>query len=840
MNSKVLFLSDIKKPVLQEKISKDAGSRARKDSLFSRIPPLFHCLGTLVVIFSLTMLLSPDYQLPVTNIHLGDVSPSNIKAKKDFLIEDINSTQKNRDLARESTLPVYDFDLKPVDVNSSKVKAAFNHIGEYYSTQIPGFYTELKEITSVLSAPEEEYGKEEKNEKRIRKTTLNEKAAKLRNTFSFEDKEKEFSGMLGAELDPKTTKTLRWHHYNPDIATAISGLMSTVHASGVAGNLKLLKGHSKNGITLREIETGKEENIENIEKVLDMEGLQAYLKKTVSDFTDPRHTSLQKAVVKIVSLLTQPNLTFNKQETESRREKAEQAVKPVFFNIKKGEMVVREGERIGEAHLRKLIGMNKENAIRDYVLSLLGLFIFFTLLFSLAWGYLIKYRPEIVSNGISLLLLGTILIVNFLIFRLLAHFALPISSYLNISEESICYALPFAAAPMLTALLFEIDIGILMVIVNFALVGTHLEWKMGYSLVALIGGLFSVLRKDYYKQRSSILKNGIFIGLLNMAAIMPLNLLEQTLLNRTTLFDLQAGFVGGILVTLVVSWLLPAFESVFRVHSDLKLQEISNLNHPLLRKMIVEAPGTYHHSIVVSTLAEGAAEAVGANSLLVRVGAYYHDIGKMKKPQYFIENQKKGKNKHDKLAPSMSALIVSSHVKDGVELARKNKLNPLIINFIKEHHGTTLMKYFYQRAKERENPEVHLIEESYYRYAGPKVQSKETAILLLADSVEAAARSLPEPNVSRLQGLVEKIITEKLMEGELEDCHLTLKDLNNIGRVFVRILTGIFHCRVEYPDKEGEAANGHRSAPSGDKREYRPKEIKDTGPGNIKKFKMPG
>lgn len=847
----ILFLTDVKKKAAFEKQGKEkAGRKSTEGGIWFSF---YRWTGVLFLILALTLLLAPDFQLPVTDMMLGDVSPFNIKAKKDFLIEDALSTQKNRELARESVLPVYDFDTKLLESRLALAQKAFQGMEEFYASKIPRFYATLDEIRTVLKAPEEEYPAEVKNGKKTLKLKLDDEAGRLRANPAFEEREKEFLGYFSdKDINQGINKALRWHHYHPDIRKGLGGLLSKAYADGVAGSREIFQSLGKNGITIRKIDTGEEKNIANVDNIVDMDSLPDYLSSHVSDFLDPdEYKSLQKTVVRLASKLIEPNLTFNKQETESRKDKAGNAVKPVFFNIKKGEMIVREGEKIGETQLQKLMGINKESNVQDYVLSLIGLFVFMSLAFFLAWVYLFKHRQDILLNGHHLLLLGSLVLVNFGIIRLLAYFAQPIATYLNIGVESVYYAIPFAAAPMSTVLLFEMDIGVLVAVLNFAMIGAHLEWKMGHALVALVSGLFSVLRKNYYKQRSSILKNGLFIGLLNAAMIAPLDLvMDHSLVSHKGVNDLSAGFIGGIMATLVVSWLLPVFESVFHVNSDIKLQEISNLNHPLLRNMIMEAPGTYHHSIVVSTLAEGAAEAVGANPLLVRVGAYYHDIGKMKKPQYFIENQKEGKNKHDKLAPSMSALIVASHVKDGVELAKIHRLNPLIIDFIKQHHGTSLMKYFYNKAKEQENPEVHAIEEVHYRYGGPKPQSKETAIVLLADCVEAAARSLTEPNVSRLQGLVEKMIFQKLTEGELDECDLTLKDLNRIGKVFVRILTGIFHSRIEYPErkedkewkdkKTGDSGIGNRPSLPQERKGNSAKENTDPGQGNIKKFKLSG
>jgi hypothetical protein len=295
------------------------------------------------------------------------------------------------------------------------------------------------------------------------------------------------------------------------------------------------------------------------------------------------------------------------------------------------------------------------------------------------------------------------------------------------------------------------------------------------------------------------LLTGFFIGLVSVAVLIPLRLIEGDLTIPRGLFDLLMGIAGGGVVAILVSAFLPFLESLFKVTSDIKLLELADLNHPILRQLVVQAPGTYHHSVIVGNLAEEAADRIGANSLLARVSAYYHDIGKIRKPEYFIENQSGPENKHDRLAPRMSSLILISHVKDGIELARKYHLPEKIIDFIPQHHGTSLIPYFHNKAKEREVPGHETVEEEDFRYPGPKPQIRETAIVLLADMVEAASRTLTDPHPSRIRSMVKGTINRVFAEGQLEECDLTLRDLNLIAEAFVRILTGIFHHRVEYP-----------------------------------------
>jgi len=260
------------------------------------------------------------------------------------------------------------------------------------------------------------------------------------------------------------------------------------------------------------------------------------------------------------------------------------------------------------------------------------------------------------------------------------------------------------------------------------------------------------------------------------------------------------AFAGGILASLFLLAISPIMEAVFNYTTNIQLLELANMNHPLLREMLVRAPGTHHHSQLVGILAESGARAIGANSLLARVGSYYHDIGKMKKPQYFIENQK-GENPHDHLAPSMSALIIDAHVKDGIEMAKEYKLPHVIANFIPEHQGTKLIGFFYHKALKEAGEEKDKVDERSYRYNGPRPQSREAGVVMLADTIESAVRSMPDKSPQKIRPQVEKLVNAHFVDGQLDECDLTLRDLHVIVDAFVKILIGIYHQRVEYPEE---------------------------------------
>jgi putative nucleotidyltransferase with HDIG domain len=272
-----------------------------------------------------------------------------------------------------------------------------------------------------------------------------------------------------------------------------------------------------------------------------------------------------------------------------------------------------------------------------------------------------------------------------------------------------------------------------------------------------------------------------------------------------------AALIGGILVGIIATGFLPLIEMAFGYTSDIKLLELANLDQPLLKDLMLRAPGSHHHSVIVSNMVEACAGQINANPLLAKVAAYYHDIGKMRKPLYFIENQMGGENKHEKLAPSMSALILISHVKNGVELARKHKLGRDIIDIIRQHHGTSLITYFYEKAKtqeEKKGGKLGKVNDENFRYPGPKPQTKEAGLVMLADFVEAASRSLVDPTAARIKGMVQKIINRVFSDGQLDECELTLKDLDAIAKSFNKTLSGIFHHRIEYPESVVKTTSG--------------------------------
>jgi putative nucleotidyltransferase with HDIG domain len=415
-------------------------------------------------------------------------------------------------------------------------------------------------------------------------------------------------------------------------------------------------------------------------------------------------------------------------------------------------------------------------------------FVAFPILF---FGFYIYYFRKDIFASNSALILFSILIGG-----------LVIVLYVIISQPFLSpYLVPVTIVSMLATIAYDLETGLFLTFTVAIMIGVLTGFKLDVAFVAVAAGTVAAFSVRKVRHRHEFYRSIIYLSVVYFGVVYIIESLKLTPAG-----DLwrHAGLamLNGFLSPILTIGLLPLFESTFKLTTDITLLELSDLNRPLLKRLALEASGTYHHSIMIGTLAEEAAKSINANSLLARVGSYYHDIGKMLKPEYFVENQMGAKNKHEKLAPSMSALILEAHVKEGKELAEEHGLPDCIIEFITGHHGTSVMTYFYEKEKQlKEEEEVNVDE---YRYPGPKPTSKEVAIVMLADSVEAASRTLEEPTSARVRNLVKKISSAKFESGELEGCDLTLRELHLIEESFIRVLIGIFHKRIAYPEEERE------------------------------------
>ncbi|MBU5591023.1 HD family phosphohydrolase [Clostridium sp. MSJ-4] len=491
--------------------------------------------------------------------------------------------------------------------------------------------------------------------------------------------------------------------------------------------------------------------------------------------------NLRNLGIQITNSQIKPNFFYDKEKTEELKKQAVKNVVPVA--IKKNQMVVKEGEPITESQLEVLkdLGLLNTSSGEWYIYITLAVMIF--IIIYLQWYYVYRYYKEIYQDTSKMVLISIINIISVIVARSVS-IATP-------------FLIPLALGPMLITLLINYKVSMTLSIISCILISINVGFNVEVTMLALLNAVLgsSLIRK--MQQRNDIIYSAIYIGMINMI----ISLCTGVLLSNNIIEILKrTGFVGIATLgsAILTIGLLPLFESTFDIVTTVKLLELSNPNNPLLKKILMETPGTYHHSVLVANLAEMATEEVGGNAVLARIAAYYHDAGKTKRPYFFKENQMGKENPHDKITPNLSTLIITSHVKDGLELAKEHNIPKAIQDVIEQHHGNTLVKYFYFTAKNNSDKPEDIKEEDF-RYPGPIPQTKEAGIIMLADSVEAAVRSISEPTKGKIEEMVNNIIKDKLNDGQLNDCDITLKDLEKIRKSFLKTLNSIYHQRIEYP-----------------------------------------
>ena len=495
-----------------------------------------------------------------------------------------------------------------------------------------------------------------------------------------------------------------------------------------------------------------------------------------------------RVVAGLAGAAVAPNLVLDQVRLERVRQEAIQSVRPVV--VAQQQTILRRGELVSEEHIQLLSDLGLLGRRSHPWMTLAGVAGLTAGLVGVFSIYLARFHPTVAASARLTALLAAVALVVALMARLLQGTPWPFAGYL----------VPVALAGVLAAILVEPRVAMLLVVLLSAVVvGLAFGFEGRFMFVGAVTGMVAVFSVHRLGQRSDLTRTGLVVGAAGFAAVAVLGLLHS---EPQTLMNSWAGFANGVLSAVLAIGLLPFIEALFGVVSSVRLMELCNPNQPLLRRLLLEAPGTYHHSLMVGNLAEAAAEAVGADPVLCRAGALYHDVGKVRRPYFFVENQFADQNPHDRLTPSLSTLIIMSHVKDGVELARQHRLPEAVVEFIRTHHGTDLIRYFYSKAVSQEGADR--VDERDFRYPGPKPRSKETAIVMLADSVEASARALKNPTPGRVEGLVHRVVRERLLDGQLDESTLTLQELHAIASAFTRVLTGVYHARVEYPAIERE------------------------------------
>jgi putative nucleotidyltransferase with HDIG domain len=719
---------------------------------------------------------------------LGDVAQKDLRTDRDLLVKDKGATEKKMEDAARKVLPVYDYEPSV-----------------------------LPEIEGIIDSA----------------------FAVMRKRGAEKTQKAEVEYILSFELTPREFLVLKSYRFNERLIKLTEDLTAPLIKQGIVSDKGLLL--QEEGIEVRNIQTGEEVIRKDLSSLLDYREAKEAIKKTLEGPQAQNiPADLRGVMVKIITNLLSPNFTFNKEETDRRREVERTLVKPVFFSIDKGEILVRKGERVTEEALLKLEALREERHKGGAVVMVVGFFLLTCFFIASFYLFSTKNIRKVSPSNKDILFLILILISSLGMARISVAIAEGLASaFPAVPLNSYYYFFPVAAGAMLIRVVLNSEVALLYSIFVSLLTGLLLGEGIFLPLFYLIGsivGAHTVARCD---QRTQFIKGGLLVGLTNFLLISFQGMSTGRIFAVDILFGLVMGLAGGIVAGIIVVGITPVVESIFGYTTDIKLLELANLDQPLLKDMLMKAPGTYHHSMIVGNLAETGARAITVNPLLARVSAYYHDIGKITKPQYFIENQMTGNNRHDKLTPSMSSLILVSHVKDGIELAKEHKLGSKIINIIRQHHGTRLINFFYQKAKEQENPGVQEVDERDFRYFGPKPQTKEAGLVMLADAVEAASRTLDDPTPARIQGLVQKIINDIFIDGQLDECELTLKDLNAVAKSFNIVLNAIHHQRIEYPEAQSEGErqkNGGNSPKSTKEAKGKAGKNKENGRKDIKRL----
>lgn len=483
--------------------------------------------------------------------------------------------------------------------------------------------------------------------------------------------------------------------------------------------------------------------------------------------------------INILKQNLKPNKFIDEVETRKLKDEAERKVEPVI--IKENEIIVSKGEVIDEYKLKliKESGLLK-NVERTSLKSSLGTMILILLSLILMYLYIESFNKDILSDGRYKAVLSIVFLVI-----LLSEAIYSISAYL----------LPISAGALLISVLVEPQLAIIVNMIMVIYLGFLLRLDISIIFMSIIGSSLGVVTLKDQRERANILSHGFFIGITNVFVMTAFGLIKQNSIKEIFIKNILV-FSNGILAVIITIGSLPLWEKIFKILTPVRLQELSNPNQPLIKKLLLEAPGTYHHSLMVGNLSEAAAEVIGANPLLTRVGSYYHDIGKMASPYYFKENQFGMDNPHDKISPEESAKIILNHTVAGEKMAKEYKLPEEIISFTTEHHGTTKVAYFYYEAK-KNNENINIKD---FTYKGKKPQSKETAIVMLADSTEAAVRSIDNPDKEKIENMINKVIDGKVQDGQMNECNITSKDISLIKETFLKVLMGMYHDRIAYPD----------------------------------------
>lgn len=600
-----------------------------------------------------------------------------------------------------------------------------------------------------------------------------------------------------------------------ELQRIVNELIQPILQRGViATKRQLVEALGSGGAVLRDRDG--EQVIVNKKRLLDLEEAHDLFLSLIPPEGFGRGRAFDTLVRKLEPIVVRPNVRYDPAETEKEIRRVRSQVKPIYYRIKRGEVIVRAGEVITSDQENKLEQLARSLSTKQLIRVWVGYIVLSLLVIMTVYLFTAEIFPQSRLSNRDLFVISLTLFGSFVLIRVFSLIGEALGAvFYQLNPSTIMLMAPVAAG----GVILQVTMGaapVFAFLTPFTLLtAVFLEESWLYLLLILLGNVVGAVSVKQSQRRSVFWVAGFRVATVNAILILCQALLSSGAQDGEALtgllYQLLAGIFGGLFSGVLAYALTPITEFLGAYVSDIKLLELGSLDRPLLKDLSLQAPGTWNHSMVMGQMGEVAALSIGANGLLTRVGAYYHDIGKMKKPDYFIENRTSKENKHDKLTPSMSALIIKAHVKDGLELAKKHRLPGALQQFIQQHHGTSLIEFFYEKARKESGGDV---DQEAYRYPGPKPQTKESAILMLADAVEAASRTLADPTPAKVQGCVQKIINKIFRSGQLDESPLTLRDLHSVAKSFTTVLTGIYHRRIEYREPAEKGREGETESES--------------------------
>lgn len=715
-----------------------------------------------VFIFSLTIAYFisylPSRTLPVPGEN--DIATTDIIAPANMTIEDEETTETRRQEAVDAVLPVYSLDPNVFISTEENIRALFGAGRDFSETQL-----NAQKIDEFNRLSKEQ--------------------------FNF-------------TIPVNDLRLLARLKFPATLEENLINLIGTISAAGIILTKNLFI-HDENEKGLTVIFSPGNERSLRVADIPDINESKIRLTGEINPLGLPQEE--KSLLIMLSHLFVAANITYNPIETSDREDEARRDQETIFYNIKKGKVIVRKGDEVSLEAVKQITAINQNlSAKPSWLTNFAGGFLLF---FMLLLAKLVYLRTRVSQNDLlkRFLLNGSLLLLSLLFYKFFTFLASVLSQNTTVSlfafGETYTNAYPLQLGTLLIAFFFGTHPALIFTIFNGIMAGFLLKSNFSILVFSIIGGFAAIWGTKHYgrQSRTTPLRAGlVMVAPINIIIIIIFHLVRETIGPYDRFFsELFMGALGGLLSGVLAFVFLPFFENLFGLVTRTRLLELTNSDLPIFRKMALEAPGSYHHSLIVASLAETAADEIGLDSLLVKAGALYHDIGKIKRPEYFIENRTRKSDMHKDLKPSMSTLVIINHVKEGLEQANKLKLPRKVKKIIEQHHGNSLVRFFFEKAKEEYDPDMHKVGEESYRYPGPKPDNKEAALVMLADSVEAASRSIQKPTKPNLKRAITEIFNNYLQDGQLDHCQLSLQELKSIAASFLNSLFMIYHPRIEYP-----------------------------------------